>query len=137
MAEVDENIVDVLAAAGIGLTKGTNLFMGPGRGISDEIPAKSVFVLASGGPPPLIHLNGGSVPDTKEPACQIIIRGEHKAFSAGQTLARAVYAAIHKSSPADNVAGSCLAQQSEPIYIGEDEQGFPGWTINVLLFREE
>jgi hypothetical protein len=134
---VDDAITDFLAAAGIGLTKGTNLWSGPLRPDDDDVPAQAVFVLLSGGPGPVDYSDGGAGQSIHEAGLQVFVRSNQEAHAAGQTLARNVWGTCHKASPSGCLAYSCVCRQSEPIYIGKDDAGRHVWSINLLVKKKE
>jgi hypothetical protein len=135
--ELDDGLVDLIGAAVGSLTEGTNLFPGPEREVSDEIPGLCCFVLMTGGPMPVTHNAGGSGTDTTYPAAMITIRSDDSDFKGGQTLGLSVQAAIQKKSPSTHLTYSCEVQQSKPNYLGQDERGYHRWTINVIALKEE
>ena len=126
--EVDKDLADVLAAASIGLTKGMNLFRGPPRAAGGGIPHQAVFVLAWGGPSP-IPLHDGSKRDLIMSRVQITVRGAPEKFDDGQTLARAVKKALHEKPPSGYI--DVTVQESEPLYLKQDEYGHHEWVINI------
>lgn len=135
--DVDEAIVDVIAAAIGSLTKGDNLLMGPVRPAATGEPTLACFVLKSGGRPIEPYAGGDTVSDDEFVSVQIRLRGDRKKFGDGQTLAKQILDAVHKSNPTDCLPDSTLAIQAEPIYIGEDEQGNPEWSMNFETVRSD
>ena len=130
---IDEAIVDLIDAAVGALTKDTNLFAGPVR---PSPPAFSCFVMDSGTEPPQLYASGGGT-DLKFISVKAITRGDEKKFEAGQTMSNAVLAAVHKTSPAGALPNTCIAEQSRPFYLGEDEQGLPMWSTNFTVNLRE
>lgn len=129
----DTDLVTFIAAGGLGLASGTNLFAGPERDTSDIapiIPAQCVFVLASGGYPPG-PIKGTSPQDYDISTVQVTVRSAANDFGGGQTLARNVRNRVHKGI----VAGYVLlrVREPEPNYIGIDELGSHTWTLNVEM----
>lgn len=135
--EVAEAIVDVINNALIGFVKGTNLFMGGIREIDDDIPGKACFVLVSGGVAPTTY--GIVEKDMTVPAIQIFVRSEagRDKMSSGETIAKAVQNAVHKSSPEDCLVGGAIAQQTNPIFLGADNKGHYLWSINFNVYRKD
>jgi len=130
----DSDVVTQLVAAGIGLVSGTNLWRGPERAAGTGVPAKSVFVLASGGYPPRPFL-GPSSTDMRRSTVQITVRSDAQDFDGGQTLVRAVRNAIHKAAVAGYV--DIRVRESEPNYLGQDEAARHLWTVNVEMEHEQ
>lgn len=127
---LDADIATVLAAGGIGLTSGTNLFTGPERPIGDGIPDEAVFVLASGGYPPEPFIDG-SGQDYCISTVQIIVRSAIRSHDSGQTLARDVRDCVHKATIAGYV--DLRVREAEPNYLGQDEQELHTWSLNMEL----
>jgi hypothetical protein len=124
------DVVTRLNSAVAALTSGTNLFEGPVRPPRATVPATAVFVLATGGPPPEPYLGQGI--DWRVSNVQATVRGEVGAgFAAGQTLARSVLDAIQRGGLSGYVR--VLVVESEPTYLGQDENGHYLWTVNARL----
>lgn len=127
------DVVTKLAAAGISLTAGTNLFHGKMRAADVAgFPDKAVSVLTLGGPAPQDYCQGGThTPQMYQPTVQIMIRSNVRDFSGGETLARTVYGAIHDAS----ITGyhGCRAQTGSPIYVGETNEGHHLWSLAITL----
>ena len=137
MAPVDEAIVDVLDTAIGALTKGTNLFFSPVRPDDDYLPATCVFVLLHPGPEPVRYSDGGSGHRLSNPAVQVTIRYEQGDYDGGRDLARLVWAALDRSSPADCIPYSFRCRGSEPGYLGADDGGRHMWSINAIGYKQE
>lgn len=134
MAKVTEAIIDVIVAALPAWTKGDNIFIGPMRAKGDGIPGRATFVHDSGGPIPQSFLDGNSGDDLHEHAVQIMVRGgTDDQFDASETLAVDIQETVQKATVADSLWAT--VQQSHPIYSGEDEDGHPQWSINVVVAR--
>lgn len=128
MPRADQDLVTHLAAAGVGLTAGTNLFRGPVRGALDEVPGEAVFVLLSGG---FREGRIGNARVVRDAAIQIVVRGKRDAFEAGITLARNVWDAVHYAVIAGYLDVQC--DQGEPLYLGETEDGRHQWAVNATM----
>ncbi len=137
MAPVDEAIVDVLDTAVAALTKTTNLFFSPMRPDDDYLPATCVFVLLTGGPEPERYSDGGAGTRLSRPALQVTVRFDQGDYDGGRDLAKLVWAALDRSSPADCLPNSFRCRESEPAYLGKDDGGRHLWTINVLGYKQE
>jgi len=132
----DVDVATRLGAAGIGLTLGTNLFAGPVRAYVDgTVPHQSVFCLATGGPPPEPFCGDPTNKDFRRSKVQVRTRSNLEDFDGGQTLTRNTRNAIHKASVVGYVDVEVL--ESEPNYLGKDEDGHHEWSINVELMHRE
>ena len=109
-------------------TGGTNnIFMG-------RLPAEPSFAIAvnpSGG------YNASIKHDYDLPTIQILVRGTVDPRT-GYEKAMAIYDALHGFGSGAFVAGGywvvkCEGIQSEPIYIGQDENGRHMYTLNFAL----
>jgi hypothetical protein len=140
---MDEEIVDVIDAGVASLTKGTNLFYGPfkpadNRGTS-TVPGLACFVFISGGVAPEHWCNGNSGGALKRIALQILVRGPKGTsndYKTGIDLAEEVHTTVDIATTATSLTAGVRAQQSGPIYLGEDNQGYHQWSINVIAFKE-
>jgi hypothetical protein len=130
MATPAEDLVTVLAAAGLGLVPGTNIFRGPPRAPSAGVPSKAVFCLGTGGYPPRPFVDGSGL-CVRQPTVQITIRSDAEDFAGGEALARDVSNAVHMHPPAGY--GDVLVRESEPTYLGQDEAGRHLWSINAEM----
>jgi hypothetical protein len=130
------NVAVQLAAAGIGLTRGTNLYNGPMRAQDAEgVPSEAVFCHVTGGVPPIDYCDNSHTPQLHQPSVQIMIRSAPRGYDAGLALANDVYEAMHSKPPSGYFG--CLAQQSAPLYAGETRNGEFLWTVNLTLYLDE
>lgn len=129
----DTDVAAAIVAAALGYTEGTNLFRGKMRAVGGGIPTKAVFVLATGGPAPETYANSS----TKFffSAVQIMIRSDERDFQSGQADARAIRNALHHVDLAGYITVN--AQESEPLYLGEADEGYHLWSVNLELWHEE
>lgn len=116
------------------LTLGTNLFEGKARAPNDQIPHEAVFVLSSGGAPPLAY-GGQTSEEMLFPSVQCIVRSNPRDFFGGRTLAKTVHDALHHQALAGYL--DVNVQESEPLYLGEDDTGHHEWSLNFELWIEE
>lgn len=129
-------VADVLVAAGVA-TKGTNLFHGPEVPRGQGVPDKAIFAVCTGGPPPEPYLGGE---DWREFSVQVLTRGEAGGFSAGLTLARSAWLALHRGTLTAGqialgyIARGSLVRESDPVYIGRDDLERPRWVSNARLW---
>lgn len=132
----EATIAAVLAAAGLSLTLGSNLFSGPEQiGNDTGIPAAAVFVVTYGGAAPEPYL--GTATDLREFAAQVTVRAASGDFDGASSTAWAVWQAIQRkttSLPAGYIDLRCA--QSAPIYLGLNGADQPRYSINVLLRYE-
>ena len=112
---------------------GTNIFAGPERPKSASIPSRALFVVPIGGAAKQRTFRGGGV---RSPSMQIRVRGEAGDFDGAETDARTVWTAVD-----DMVTDSgelveyisALASNSEPIFVGKDDQERFVFTVNVEM----
>ncbi len=124
---------DIAVATRIGtevasLTLGTNLFHGPIRPGS----TLAVFCLLDGGPSPIACL--GTEQRAERPNVQIHVRGEKGEYSDGLDVAESVRDAVHYAPLSGYIDVRVI--ESAPIYLGEEDDGQPRWSMNVDLTRE-
>lgn len=131
-AQPDAAVADALAAAGLSLAKGVNLFRGPVRPDLLGVANKAVFCLATGGPRNERFL--GTASDYRVSTVQIRVRTGPGEFDAGQTLARAIRDALHATQPEGYV--SMQVREGEPNFLGQfaDDDTYQ-WSLNVELER--
>lgn len=138
MAYPDATAVDVLAAAGIGLTEGSNLFAGPVRppieGGRGSVPSECVFCLATGGPEPFRFIASTNNAMILHSVVQVTIRSDRNNFESGQTLARNVWDSLETDDWSGYIEAK--ARESEPLYIGIDDIEHHRWVVNVETWRE-
>lgn len=130
--EVD--LVDLLAAAGLGLTAGTNLFEGPARepdGTLITSPVVNVQVASSTVDP---YFGGPTADDYVRATVRVLVRGNRNDYDAARTLARALLAAAHKAQ----VAGytKIVALNGEPTNF-EDKEGRPALSFYIQMEGKE
>lgn len=122
LKDVEDQLADVLVGAGLGLVRGTNLWVG-------EMPAKagdqSVLVRQTGGDPTRTFL-GGSTQVTE--GVQVVVRGVTNGRPAAQALARSCWAALHHAT----VAGYILiTAEQTPTSMGSDASSRPQYVFNL------
>lgn len=128
-------IATYLAAQLAGYTLNTNVFAGPMQPASyTGIPAACIFCLASGGRAPAAYMHS----DRKhfmQPRVQVLIRGAKEAHMAGQATAWSVLNTLRGAASAA-IAGYLNVEVSEsaPNYLGEDDEGYPMWSVNATLW---
>lgn len=130
--EVD--LVDLLAAAGIGLTAGTNLFEGPARepdGTLITSPVVNVQVASSTIDP---YFGGPTGPDYISAMVRVLVRGNRNDYSAARTLARQIISTAHKAQ----ITGytKVVALNAEPADF-EDKEGRPALSFYIIMEGKE
>ena len=127
----DAAVVTHLAAAGLGLTAGTNLFRGPVRPVGNGVPDKAVFCLETGGAPPVPYINAASHGDTWTFDIQVRVRGDREAFATTRNLARSIRNTHHRATISGYL--SVTATESAPRPMGFDGGERPEFSLNVKL----
>jgi hypothetical protein len=131
MSEVLLDVSTALAAEGIGLTAGTNLFMGVIQAPSKQVPIDSTFVGSSPGAAPERFM--GEVSEIRRP--MVHIRTRSSSFQTGDTRIRL----IQDTMQALSISGylDVKAVQSEPTYLGQTDEGHHLWVMSHELVNEE
>lgn len=130
---IEKDMRAVLAAAGLGLVGGTDMFRGrvvdrPG------VPARAVFVQATGGTQALEYQDESGVA-MRLPSVVVRVRSDPGDYDNGFTLADDVMNALHMRPPAGYT--EVTADQSAPVYIEEDDTGRHHWSVNLSLTFDE
>lgn len=129
LKDVAADLAAQLEGAGLGLTEGTNLFVGEIPADETTTPGKAVFLIEAGGTnEPLL---GGQRAGIAEPVVQARVRGDREGFQAGDQFARDVFAALHLTQPTGYI--SVQAREARPFYLGSDAAGRPLFTVNLLV----
>lgn len=134
MTDPGLDVATALASAVGALTLGTNCFASKVRPPGDGIPSKCVFCWASGGPAPDAYIDGGGGANHYYPQVRIRVRSDVNDFSGGVTFSQTIRDAAHEL----DVSGyyDARIQESEPIYIGEDDEGHHEWSMTLELNRK-
>ena len=111
------DVATELAGAGIGLTLGTNLFMGQIRNVSASVPKNAVFV--KGLPGGLPQRTMGESDEIRSPLVSVNVRWT--TFDGGDTKIRQVQEALQAATISGYI--DVVAQQSEPLVLGQDNEG--------------
>jgi len=123
------------AVSAITLATGTNLFSGPERANKVGVPSNSVFVRNSGGMPATPYFANSPQGDDRQSSLQVIVRSNPNDYGGGSIFARDVFALIQRaavSGPSSNYI-YCLCRQSDPVYVGQNDQALHQFSINVLM----
>lgn len=106
---------------------GGNLLVGPVRPQEGVVPQVAVFVLQTGGAMPLPYL--GQRESFHASRVQVTVRASVDAFLQGEGLARALHARAHLADLAGAIY--CKALESEPVYLGSDENDAHRFVFNL------
>lgn len=125
---VAEDVRTRIVAQSVGAT----VYVGPVRPAAPPaVPFKSVFCLSTGGPPPVPYMDGTAT-SWRFYRVQCWIRGEPNDFAATQTIADAVWTALHTAT----ISGytRVTVDSSAPLYLGRDSlTGCHEFTVNCIL----
>ena len=123
MADPALDIATHLQNNGLG-TIGVDLFVSQ---VAPD-PEDAIFVVPPYGGLPAQRVLGGAT-EIRFPTVQVRVR--RTSYATGYTAAKNAYAALQGA----NISGymSCEVLQSEPIYLGTDENGWHSWSLNVRL----
>ena len=127
MPSPDLDLVDYLAGAGLGLTKGTNIFVGPVRDMTPQIPDNSVFVTTRGGRLPVRTM--GLQEEVRSPL--IFIRIRNKNYDTGYNLAKAIMTSLMSGGVAGYL--DIEPMQSEPNFLQTDSKNRLMWDLSYLM----
>ncbi len=125
-----QDVFDYLEAQEVaGEESDADIFIGPLRPVSSYVPVNSLFVLATGGPPAERFLSGGAKIENRYPTVQVSVRW--RTYAAGYEKARKVYDTLNFAT----ISGywNVTAQQSEPLFVGQDVKGNYRWSLNFAL----
>ena len=130
----DLDIATFVDANDVALTFGTNLFRGKVRAHdkSGFIPVNSVWVLSSGGRATETWLRANaSNRRFFQSTVQVRIRSNQREFLTGQTQAVGLRDLLHDAVIVNYI--SVKTNESEPIYLSEDNDGIHHWSLNLTL----
>lgn len=116
-----------LAAAGLGLTTGTNLFTGLPRAISDDTPVNAVFVYGLDGVPPYRLM--GEPDEVLTAVVNVTVRWG--TYGAGDTKIRDIRDQIQAATVSGYL--DVVAQTPEPVQLGQDDDGNHSFMITVEM----
>lgn len=128
--DVQDKVLDFLAGAGIGLTRGTNLF-GPELAQSNTgVPTNAVFSTTSGGPEPLRAMGSDEI---RSPIIDFTVRWS--SYADGRTKCLDVMNALQGA----NISGLLFVRNldSEPDYVTRTEEGNHKWDFSVRVDYSE
>jgi hypothetical protein len=125
-----DDLATFIAAAGLSLTKGTNLFVSTLREVSADIPKNAVFLFGSAGASP--ERTMGEVTEVRHP--HVLIRVRWSSFSSGNTKIRAIQDALQAASISGYL--DVVALQAEPLNLGQDAEGLHMWGLTYQMVYE-
>ena len=136
MRDVSADLVTFLAAAGLDLASGVNLFAGPVREVEEGdgfVPGPAVFVLQTGGTVEPYVAARRTV--RRDVTVQVKVRGPREDFEGGQAWASSVLSALTVA----DVPGysSVCATDGAPFYGGSDGSDRHWWSFSVDATFEE
>lgn len=131
----DGDVVTYLNTNVGALTTNTNLFASKEQAEGDGIPHLAVFVLPTGGPAPQAYVDGNSGTEQRFSGVQVMSRSAPRAYNAGKTFARLIRDTLHHAAISGYV--DVRVNESEPLYLGENDAGAHLWTSNLELLHEE
>jgi Concanavalin A-like lectin/glucanases superfamily len=117
-ADMADELLDLSPVAGVALELGSNLFVGPELATRAEVPDFAVFVMNGGAGAPAPYLNDAD--DFHRLPVVATVRSSPADYAGAEKLARQLVYELHRSKVDGYV--TCLALQSTPSYLGEDEQ---------------
>lgn len=110
---------------------GGNLTIGPLPQVDATVGNTHVAVLTTGGPPPRPLMGPAANDNIFVARVQVNVRGPMDNFDVGEGLARACLKKMHLAALSGYL--DCLAQETEPNYVGRDERGPHRWTFNLAV----
>lgn len=123
------DLASILAAGGLGLSIGTNLFLGPDIEDDDAVvPDVACFVLQTGGDAPVSYVGGGRK-TYRANTCQVRIRSARESFQSGHVLALGALDALHLANAAPYVL--IEVEEGSPSYVGTDGSDRHWWSFTV------
>lgn len=123
-------IVELIDSSGVA-ELGKNLYVGLVRPVSNVVPAECVFVTGTDGLPADRFF--AQQDEVRHPTIQIRIRSPD--YNSGYELARRIYDVCQSSRPVGIKDVAC--RQSEPMYLGQDNNKNHDWSLNFDLFYQE
>lgn len=138
MAERPDKAAATLLAAQVGeLVQGDNLFYSSHvLPVSATIPARAVFVIASGGPTRVGRLNGETT-GRRRPTVRVLVRGDKHDGDGAHDLAILVYEALHEAGGFATGYDDARCLQDSPLPLGVDKDLYPMLSVNAELWLVE
>lgn len=127
-----EDIVIAKLTGQLGLVAGTNLFSMPPRPQSSVVARNAVFCFSNFSFLPSTYL--GINKDYRQFLVQIVIRYGVDDFRLGKELGRNIWALLQRASLSGYTGYvSCTLRESEPLYLGPDDNDNHRWLLTVNL----
>lgn len=137
----NEDVAAALAAAGLGLTLGTNLFdEGPAQ-VQTGVPSEAVFCQSYGDyGTPIRYLQDnyatiGAGIQAKEPRVIVTIRSNPQDIHGGRALARSVRDALHNVPMSGYDA--VRIQETDPLHLYQTNNSEHVFQLNCHLWLDE
>jgi len=126
-----------LAAAGLGLTVGTNLFTKPFPGAAAVDPNVSLHALAGDAPEGTFGPSGSSYA-FERPELLVTVRGARDGIEAAETLAQAIYKALRRLGPVtlSNVLYHNI-DATPPAFVAFDANQRPLFSVTCRIWKDE
>ena len=116
----------------VGLTIGTDLFVGQQRDVSSQTPKNSVFIFGNSGVPPIRSM--GEVEEIRRVLINIRVRWS--SFEDGDTKIRVIMNFLQALEISGYIS-SVMLTESEPLILGQDGQGLHMWSLGAeIVYRE-
>lgn len=122
----------IAAALPVDAVIGTSLFYGPPRPPLGNIPHKSTWCFASGGPQAQPYL--GASADFREFWVQVTHRSNVDDYSGGLSISRAIWSALQRATPVGSGYIAIYVKEAYPTYLGLDDVEHHSWSLNVRLW---
>jgi hypothetical protein len=100
-------------------------------GLDERMPDACIFMVTTGGVEPTDQMGGNE--SIQHPVIQVRIRHDDKAL--GQSDADDVWQILHDADLTDYAP--TRMQQSDALYLGQDDDARHDWSVNVELFIYE
>lgn len=131
-----ESVIATQVATSLSMTLGTNVFAGPKREATSEVSLPVVYVLATGGPPPLYSRSvGAGDVSIKTINIHVDVESAPEAYQAGRTVAYNVWDALKYLPPTGYI--DLQPVESDVTYIGKNERGSHCWSFSMRAYIEE
>lgn len=129
----ESSVATKLNSASVATTN-VDMFVGADKTrIPSPEPDAVVYVFGNGGAAPEPYI-GTSKKSVYRQKVSIIVRGAPQDYATAKTRALLVITTLHLATLSGYV--SCLSQDSEPTWLGYDNNSRPGFAVNVVLTSE-
>lgn len=123
--QVDQKVRTYLEGAGIGLTKGTNLF-GPELAPEGGVPVNGVFITTAGGRAPMRAMGSSEV---RSAIINVLVRWD--SYAGGLSICLDIMDALQGA----DVSGTLYVESTEsnPTYLARTEEGYHKWSLGFRV----